>query len=297
VVVLYLNIRSQFKKGDDLVIYEMDYTTNEQLQDICKLCQPFSFEFTAIPEMVISPTANEIDVHIKDMEDYHSNPKEIVICPLSYHKSKQLVSLYPKYISEQNQTFIKESGLPVTLYDSWIKPTHTIRTKYDYMFGGKDGNTILQYHTNNRKFIHVLNGKIRVRMTCWKHTDELQVEKDYELYEFRSLMEIDKVKHIDFELGHGYMLYIPSYWWYIIQYMENGTDVCMITYDSIMSDVVNVPHTVLYYVQQQNIRPKMARKLPETTTTASNEEDKADKADESFLTSSIDGLNVGKGRD
>lgn len=269
-VIIYVNIKSQLKKGDDLVIYEMDYTTNEHLQEICKLCQPFSFELV-IPEMII-PYDESYDVFIKDTEDYKTPNGEIVICPLSYKQSKHLVKTYPKYISEQNQSFIKECGLPVSMFDVLLKPTNSIRSSYDYMFGGKGGNTILQYHTNHRRFIYVMNGDIRVRMTCWKHSPELQPYKDYEQYEFRSLVEIDKVKQIDFVLTKGYMLYIPSYWWYTIQYMEDNTDVCMITYDSIMSDVVNIPHTVLYYVQQQNIKPKLTRKLPDMKEIVETEE-------------------------
>jgi hypothetical protein len=45
IVFLYIHVNYQFKKGEDLEIYEMDYTTNTHLQEICNVKQPVLFQF------------------------------------------------------------------------------------------------------------------------------------------------------------------------------------------------------------------------------------------------------------
>ena len=43
VLVIYLHITAEFKKSNILDIYESDYTSNDQLQETCKIKQPFIF--------------------------------------------------------------------------------------------------------------------------------------------------------------------------------------------------------------------------------------------------------------
>ena len=43
VLVLYLHIVHQLKTSEDLEIYEMDFTTNTHLQEVCDVKQPVMF--------------------------------------------------------------------------------------------------------------------------------------------------------------------------------------------------------------------------------------------------------------
>ena len=75
VLFLYVHIIAQYKRSEDLVIYEMDYTNNSQLQEVCNLKQPTLFEFQSI-DPIMMDTMNSIfvntnnDIIIKDTNDY-----------------------------------------------------------------------------------------------------------------------------------------------------------------------------------------------------------------------------------
>ena len=43
IFIFYLHLTKQFKKGEDLVIYEMDYIDNAHLQEICQDKKVVSF--------------------------------------------------------------------------------------------------------------------------------------------------------------------------------------------------------------------------------------------------------------
>jgi hypothetical protein len=45
VLFLYIHITHQLKTSEDLEIYELDYTTNQHLQEVCDIKQPVLFEF------------------------------------------------------------------------------------------------------------------------------------------------------------------------------------------------------------------------------------------------------------
>jgi hypothetical protein len=63
-------------------------------------------------------------------------------------------------------------------------------------------------------------------------------------------------------VGEGFVLYVPPYWWYSIQY-DNGVDtlLCGFTYNSLMNTVANAPYYVKYYIQQSNIQKRVAKVL------------------------------------
>jgi AAA+ superfamily predicted ATPase len=44
ILFFYIHLQYQYKTSDDLEIYELDYTTNQQLQEICHLKQPVLFQ-------------------------------------------------------------------------------------------------------------------------------------------------------------------------------------------------------------------------------------------------------------
>ena len=46
IFIIYSQIMFQLKKGDDLEIYETDFTNNKELNDSANLKQPFLFSFS-----------------------------------------------------------------------------------------------------------------------------------------------------------------------------------------------------------------------------------------------------------
>lgn len=286
VLLLYIYITNQFRRSEDIEIYEMDYTNAQHLQDVCDVCQPFLFNhvdvFPALADIVAPSTLaahGTHDVQIKDVDDYLvDDPKANVdSTPLSLYRAFQLletVSKKPRFFSEQNADFLDETGLLSKMQrvlDPHLRPVCTLHSTCDILFGSAQVSTPLQYHTYYRRFLCV-HGKIRVRMAPWKNTPYLHSIHDYEHYEFRSPVhpwepakqyaaDMGKIAFLDFEVLDGYTLYIPPYWWYSIQYVDGPTTmVTSISYTTWMNALVNVPNYALHWMQMQNITKRAAVK-------------------------------------
>jgi hypothetical protein len=272
------------KTSEDLEIYELDYTNNTHLQEVCDIKQPVLFEFNSLcPEFYENINTETIiqydkyDVKLKDINDYwNPNIDNVDYVVLPYSSALSLISSDPKsnYFIENNNDFVEESGLNQEFYnlDSFLKPTMNLQTKFDILTGSKNCITPLRYHTNYRQFYSVNSDKITIKMTPWKSTKYLHLIKDYENYEFRSPINVwntqsnykndmDKMKFLEFDVNPGYVLYIPPFWWYSIKYSGDNNLICGITYNSIINYVANIPNLTLYFIQQHNIKKKIAKTL------------------------------------
>ena len=298
VLFLYIYINHQFKKSEDLEIYEMDYSNNYQLQDVCDVRQPVLFEFKSIYPKLFSelsdpmnPKYGSYDVNIKDSNDYYKEnilSVDSIILPMQdtykiLSKPSPLNGSKSHFIAEDNSEFLEDSGLHriIKSADEYLKPDFTVHTKYDMLFGSANATTPLRYHTNNCRFISVYSGKLKIKMTPWKSNKFLDPIKDYENYEFRSPMnpwepqsmyktDFDKIQFLEFDVLGGNVLYMPPYWWYSIQYSDiPNTIAYSMTYSTVMNCISNLPDIVLYYLQQQNITKKI-KKIPEPDVAAIN---------------------------
>lgn len=290
VLFLYVYIMNQFKKSEDLDIYEMDFSNNTHLQEVCDIRQPVLFQFQNIhPKLFADITPQYIarfgsyDVRIKDAHDYYKNHRtentQVDSVSLSLHNSIKLLENdnAAHFFSENNDDFLDESGLLRSMrsMDDFLKPMFNVHTKYDLWFASPNAVTPLRYHTNYRQFLCVTSGKIRVKMTPWKSSKYLHPVKDYENYEFRSPVhpirpleqyatDFEKTKFLEFDIQEGYVLYIPPYWWYSVMYLDApNTFVCSVSYNTVMNCISNAPDLALYWLQQQNITKKIT-KLPAT---------------------------------
>jgi len=286
ILFLYIHIVHQYKRSEDLEIYEMDYSTNDNLQEVCDVKQPVLFEYQSVnPEFfnkITYDTLSEdqysnIDIKVKDINDYWNSDDAIDYIVLQYQTGINLMRTDPKskYFTENNEDFLEDSGLLKIMQsnDTNIKPGFTALSKYDICTASKETVTPLRYHTYNRHFLCVNTGKIRVKMTPWKTTKYLYQNKDFENYEFRSpinvwkpqkkyMHEMDKIKFLEFEVQQGHMLFVPPYWWYSIQYTsEVDALVCTFTYSSVMNCISNLPNLTKYYLQQHNIKKRIAKTL------------------------------------
>ena len=286
ILFLYMHIVNHYKKSEDLEVYEMDFSSNNQLQEICDVKQPVLFEMknidhTLFDENLDPDTIGNQDVKLKDSNDYFNEIQDSIdYIVIPFQSSRQLMKTDPKshFFIENNEEFIEESGLykAYQTYNQYLKPSFSIQTKYDLCTGSKDSYTPLRYHTHYRQFYIVSRGKIQIKMTPWKSSKYLHPKKDYENYEFYSqvdawkpqkkyLNDLDKIRFLEFEVNAGYAIYIPPYWWYTIKYWnDDNTILCGFHYDSIMNAVAQSKDWVLYFLQQQNIQKKMAKTLDAT---------------------------------
>jgi hypothetical protein len=262
VLIFYMHLQNEWKKGDDLEIYEMDYISNSDLQETCKLKQPVIFQ---IPNLELSSLDDKIDVHIKDIRDYYKAPqdtKSISGIQLSYKSAHGLCSSDPKghFFSENNSELVDTSKYDD--FSKFIVPPLTVHKKYDYLFGSKRAYTPARYHTDSALYLHVLSGSgIRCKMAPWRANAYMKPVKDYENYDFWSRIDLwkDPLRTLEFDLKPGYTLYIPPYWFYTIEFLgdEENTAVSAVAsfrYITAMNIVANLQHYGLYFLQQQNTR-------------------------------------------
>lgn len=281
ILFLYIQITHQYKRSEDLEIYEMDYTSNQYLQEVCELKQPILFEYESVhPEYFesirIDAMSNEHDIKVRESSDFYNETENLDFIVLPFQNCVQLISTDTKaaYFTEMNDDFLTESGLTAELRtnDDLLKPTFTAQTKYDIIMGSKGVIMPLRYHTDYRRFICVNSGKIKVKMTPWKSHKYLYPIKDYDNYDFRSpinvwntqpkyMHEMDKIKFLEFDVLAGHVIYIPPYWWYSIKFSDEPTLLTGFIYNSIMNIAANIPNYFLYFIQQQNIKTRVTKVL------------------------------------
>jgi len=262
VLFLYFHLTAQFKKSEDLEIYEMDYTTNQKLNEICELRQPVLFELRESQPELFERIVLENDaiVTIKDTNDIETGES----ITMSYSNAETLTKTDPKsrFYSENN------TDIPTDITaDELLKPMSTLISKTDVLFGAKGARTAMKFHTNSRKFICVKSGKIQIKMTPWRSRKQLHHVYEYTNYEFRSPIDVwepqpaylndyEKIKFLEFDVDNGYILYIPPYWFYSIKYFDEYTQLGEYNYNTVINSVANIPNYCMYYLQQSNIHKK-----------------------------------------
>jgi hypothetical protein len=282
VFLIYLHWAEQYKSGEDLEIYEIDFTDNGHLQEVCKSKQPIVCEFSSVLSKFhflntislddLGDKYGKLDVYVKDTDDTGSCDA----IPLSLESSLKLMATdtHSHYISEGNSEFIDETVLE-KYYDSlheYIKPAFTIHKQMDLCYGSKGSSTPLRYNTDFSHFMYVPKGKIRVKMTPHKSKKYLHPIKDYFSYEFYSPVcvwntqseyqnTIDKIQFLDFDVYAGNLLFIPPYWWFSLQYEEEGTFLYSIKYNTLMNVIANTHNIGNYLFQQYTTKTKPAKVL------------------------------------
>lgn len=306
ILFIYIHITHQYKTSEDMEIYEMDYVSNEHLQEVCNIKQPVLFFYKSIHPEFFEELDHEhldrlhtYDVKVKDVRDYYADEPNIDFTVMPFRSAETLMTTDTKssYFTENNHTTIDEAGLLKTFQtnDAFFKPSFTMNTQYDLLVASKNTCTPLRYHKNERVLLTVVTGKITIKMTPWKSTKYLYQNKDYDLYEFWSpvnmwkpqrkyLHEMEKLRFLEFDVNAGYTVSIPPYWWYSIKYDSNPeTCVTSCTYNSIMNCVANLPDTCLYFMQQQNIKKRVSNTiiaLDSEDTPTQEQDDSIEQIDE-----------------
>lgn len=261
---LYSQLAFQFKTGDELTLYEIDYTTNAELNECANLKQPFLFDFHLYDNIFQNVSLADLvdkqgcyDVLLKEVADYHLlKPERLNMIPLSLNAVNTLVqtdSQPGNYFSWNNKAFINESGLlkHFQQFDVLLKTPLCVSQNYDVVFGAQ---TPLSYHTFERKYVYAVGGNIKVKMTLWRSNKYMTVDKLYKPYEFVSPLNVwdpqsqyengyHKMKFLDVTIPHGHVLFIPPYWFYSMR-MDTNTVAYEFNYGSVMNVVSNTSNLV-----------------------------------------------------
>ena len=274
VLFLYIHIQEQFKKSEDLEVYEMDYTSNEHLQTVCDMKQPVLFEFV-IKEFMDKINQLESDsqeVAVWDSQEYND---PILLTEKSF---ENLAKSDPKgrYFAKWDQD--TEGDRDEFDLDSFMMPKFCAYSKYSIWMGAVNSHTFLQYHMNDRVFLYVTQGRINVKMTPWRSRKYLDIHTNYDNYDFYSTVNpfdtaptstaTSSIKWLSFDVVPGYVLSIPAWWWYSIRFSTEDTRVAYLQYQTFGNLMAHTGDLARYYFQFHTTKKIPTRTLDLTEPTA-----------------------------
>ena len=291
VLFLYLHIQYHLKTSEDLEVYTIERPSKETLEEICNIRQPVVFEFqnTRLLEScnlgILDDNYGAFDIQVRDVTNKDENSELYLPFLL-----KEAINIFrddknEKYISENNQDFLNETGAikNFNYNDAFLRPPLVSKCIYDFMTGSIGSKTPLRYNLNYRNFYYVTHGKINIKLIPPHSSKYLYPDKDYDNFEFRSPINVwnvqqeykadfDKVKVLDVTLNKGEIIYIPAYWWYSIEY-EKISSICVFKYRTFMNSLAISPEIVLSMLQGQNIKRDIVKKVEKKEEKENNDKE------------------------
>jgi hypothetical protein len=278
VLFIYLHVQFHLKTSNDLEIYELDQGSKDKLEEICDIRQPIIFDFDN--EKIVQTTNKNIilsnykafDVKIRNVND--DNFDSEIYIPLPLHSAVKLFSDDKKstFFSENNQDFLSETGSIKNFQynDEFLRPYMVSNCNYDILLGSDGLTTPFRYEINYRNYFVVAQGSIQIKLSPPHSTKYLNMQYDYENFEFRSPMnpwniqhqysaDFDKIKCLDVSLIKGQTIHIPAYWWYSIK-LGSNTSVSCFRYRTYMNNAAICPHVFMYALQMQNVKRDSVKK-------------------------------------
>jgi hypothetical protein len=143
---------------------------------------------------------------------------------------------------------------------------------YDIMLGSNGTYTPFRYEINYRNYFLCTEGSVKIKMTPPQNIKYLYPEYDYENFEFRSPInpwnvqskyaaDFEKMKCLEVSLTKGKIIFIPSYWWYSIQF-SNSSSISCFRYRTYVNNLAISPYIFMHILQLQNIKRDVAKKVP-----------------------------------
>jgi len=286
---LYLHIFFHLKTSDDLEIYEIEQPSKDKLEEICDLRQPVLFDFNnnRLNEMCnlqyINNNYGAFDVKVRNLRNV-DDESELYI-PITLKAALELFKHDEerKYLTEKNQEFLEETGL-IKCYrynDIFLRPYMVSSCEYDIVTSSNLTTTPFKYDINYRNYYMVTQGNVKVKLAPPKSKKYLYQINDYENFEFKSPInpwnvqneykpDFDKIKCLELDLVPGKMLFIPAFWWYSFEFNEN-TSLCSFKYKTYMNTFSNAPLFIMRFLQSQNVKRNVAKKLDTENNTQINE--------------------------
>lgn len=284
VLFLYLHIQFHLKTSDDLEVYEIDQPSKDKMEEICDLRQPVMFDLESESDNIIKTTSKKyildnypvFEVKIRNLNE--SNPEAELYMPLQMQHAAKLCAedTASTYFSENNAEFLTETGVikHFQYNDSFLRPNLVSNCYYDIMFGSQGVTTPFRYDLNYRNFFMVTEGEACIKLSPPKSSKYLHETKNYEQLELGSPVnpwspqpkysaDFSKIKCLEITLRPGKCLYIPAYWWHSFRFNKD-TSISCFRYKTYMNNVAVLPHTFMYYLQNQNIDRKVAKPAQQT---------------------------------
>ena len=147
--------------------------------------------------------------------------------------------------------------------------------------GSKNSHTPLRYEINYRNYVYCSNGECKIKLIAPDNVESLYPIMDYVNFEFRSSInpwnvqdefsnDFKRIKVIDISLSEGQTLFIPSYWFYSIEFSEN-TKMITMKYRNYFNILSILPYLSMHYLQIQNIKKDKYKKFTYNDEVSENE--------------------------
>jgi len=272
ILFLYIHINFYLTTSNYLEIYEIEFISKENFEELCNLKQPLLIKNFIFNENNLIDSFN-----INNIIDNYGNfdiklfNKENTSIPIliDFNKANTIFinDNSSNYFSEYNNDFLTESSLVKVLsnIDNILRPYGVVNTYYDIIFGSKSCYNVFKHTLNARNFLYVLDGEIEITLTIPNNKKYLHIEKDSLNNEFYSKIDIynvtndflkdyNKIKFMKVKISKGDLLYIPSYWFYCIKFLVSDSVILNFKYDTYMSALSIVPELIQSYLQNNNIK-------------------------------------------
>jgi hypothetical protein len=277
ILFLYIHIYDNYNTSNDLEVYELERVSKEKLEEVCNLKQPFIFNYD---EAIVQNTdlyrlddhyqTFDLNIRKNETEDEPATPEDTDddVVPLPVEEALALFKrdTTQSYFTEFNQDFLIESGIVkhIKYNDGYLRPPLVSNCIYDVLSGSSNSHTPLRYDINYRNYYLSTHGKVEVILIPPKYSKYLYPQYDYELFEFKSPINVwnvqpryradyNKTKHIQVSLYPGKVLYIPPSWWYSIKFYKKASITTM-KYRTIMNNVSISPQLFMHFLQLYNVK-------------------------------------------
>ena len=275
VLFLYIHIVFNYKKSNDLEVYEIEEPSKEKLEEICDIKQPILFNIynsnleDTFNYSYLLNNYNSFDVKIRSKDSIYNESGGDLYLPYTFEKSNELFKNdnCGNYFSQNNQDFLEETSLSkIFKYnDQFLRPFMQCFSEYDILLGSCNSITPLKYDIFNRNYFFLSNGSVKITLIPPNMYKYLHVEKDYEYFEFKSKInpweidskyksDYDKIKPLEITMVKNNIIYIPPYWFYSIKILENETVILNFKYQTYMSTLSIANELFIKYLQNNNIK-------------------------------------------
>jgi len=273
VLFIYIHVYNHIKSSNYLEVYEIENLSKDKFEDLINFKQPLLLNNCSLTNNInINYLINNYPTF--DLNLYNKQTGLFLKTKVEDYDTIINSDISNYYITCNNKEFLEETTLEKLLSsnDIFFRPYNVCYKNYDIIMGKKDNATQLKYSINSRNILYLSSGKIEVTLCPPKYYKNLYVQKNYELLDFYSAIDINnvqpdyisdyrKVKFLRVLLNTNQVLIIPPYWFYSIKFIEENTVVFFNSYRTYTSSIAIAPDLFIQLLQQNNWKLNMITQL------------------------------------
>jgi len=282
VLFIYIHVYNHIKTSNYLEVYEIENLSKDKFEDIINFKQPLLLNNSSLIDNI---DANYLISNYPTFDLNLYNKQNGLFLKTKMEDFDAIINndTSNNYITYNNKEFLEETTIEKLLSssDTFFRPYNVCNKNYDIIMGKKNNSTQLKYSINSRNILYLSSGKIEVTMCPPKYYKNLHVQKNYELLDFYSAIDINniqsnykndyhKVKFLRVLLNTTQVLIIPPYWFYSIKFLEENTIVFLNTYRTYTSSIAIVPDLFIQLLQENNLKLNIIKELYTESNEATN---------------------------